>query len=103
MAIDISGLPGKITNDALDTAKSTANNATQADANTSNPKTITDAVTITNQASKLKALEDSVSTQSVVDSERVEQLKSAIDSGDYKVDPQRVAEKFLQFESNLVA
>jgi negative regulator of flagellin synthesis FlgM len=103
MAIEITGLPNSaINNDGLDSTKTKSNSSaqTETDAKTS---TTTDAVTITNQATKIKALEDSVSTQSVVDIDRVAELKDAIDSGAYQVDPQRVAEKFLQFESSLVA
>jgi negative regulator of flagellin synthesis FlgM len=102
MAIEITGLPNSAINDGLDSTKTKSNNSAQTETSEKTPTT-TDAVTITNQASKIKALEDSVSTQSVVDIDRVAELKDAIDSGVYKVDPLRVAEKFLQFESSLVA
>lgn len=108
MAIEITGLPGNNINESADSRKSAPQNATNVTTNTNaNPASeaiaSTDVITITTQAVKLKALEDSVSTQSVVDDQRVAELKSAIDSGDYQVDPLRVAEKFLQFESSLVA
>lgn len=107
MAIEITGLPGNNIGESADARKSNSQGATNTTASTANATnntaTITDAVTITSQATELKALEESVSAQSVVDDQRVAELKSAIDSGAYKVDPIRVAEKFLQFESSLVA
>ncbi len=59
----------------------------------------TDTVTLTTQADQLKSIEAGINAQPIVDGERVESLKSAIDAGNYKINPLNVAEKFIQFES----
>jgi len=61
----------------------------------------TDQVSITPSAAKLQAVEQKLASLPVVDEVRVDKLKSAVESGQYQIDTQRVAEKFLQFESNL--
>lgn len=59
----------------------------------------TDSVTLTTQADQLKSIEADISNQPAIDGARVESLKSAIDAGNYKINPLNVAEKFIQFES----
>ena len=63
--------------------------------------TTADTVTLTPQASRLKRIESGLGAQSVIDSARVEQLRSAIDAGRYEINPLRVAEKFIQFETSI--
>ena len=60
-----------------------------------------DDVTITQEARNLVKIASDVDKTSEVDQARVALLKQAIDTGTYTVDPGRVAEKFLQFESML--
>ena len=62
-----------------------------------------DTVTITKKAETLQMLESDINGQPDVDNERIESLKSAIDSGQYDIDPRRVAEKLIQFETQFVA
>jgi negative regulator of flagellin synthesis FlgM len=62
-----------------------------------------DTVTITKKAETLQMLESDINGQPDVDNERIESLKSAIDSGQYDIDPYRVAEKLIQFETQFVA
>jgi len=61
----------------------------------------TDQVSITPSAAKLQAVEKKLASLPVVDQARVDKLKSAVESGEYQIDTQRIAEKFLQFESEL--
>ena len=61
-----------------------------------------DTLTLTPQAAQLKAVEDNLSQQSVIDGARVENLRSAIDAGSYKINPMQVAEKFIEFESSFL-
>ena len=61
----------------------------------------TDQVSITPSAAKLQAVEQKIASLPVVDQARVDKLKSAVESGEYQIDTQRIAEKFLQFESEL--
>lgn len=61
-----------------------------------------DTVTLTDAAAQLRSLESTLGELPVVDSQRVEDLQRAIENGSYEVDTQRIADKMLQFEANLV-
>lgn len=63
--------------------------------------TAEDSVSLTDQAEKLRALEAKVNAQPVVDTKRVEALRSAILDGTYTVDSARTAEKMANFENLL--
>ncbi|MDH5369820.1 MAG: flagellar biosynthesis anti-sigma factor FlgM [Gammaproteobacteria bacterium] len=58
----------------------------------------TDRVTLTNTASRLKDLEQQLSSSSPIDSARVAEVQNAISNGDYNVDAQSIADKMLAFE-----
>lgn len=104
MAIEITGLPQAVTtsipkdNGQAGTNKSDANQ-TNSSGNSRSP--IIDGVTITREAQNLYKMEIDISTQSEIDANRVANLKMEIDSGRYNIDSSRVAEKFLQFETQL--
>lgn len=57
-----------------------------------------DRVTLTDTASRLKDIEQQLSKGSSVDNARVAEVQSAINSGDYNVDADRIADKMLAFE-----
>ena len=76
--------------DALDKNKNKSVNNTTADA-----------VTLTATAEKLKALEEKLAAVPEVDSERVAQLREAINTGQYKIDAESTAEKLIDFEKSL--
>lgn len=61
----------------------------------------TDTVSLSDSAVQLGKLGNSVAPAPVVDTQRVEQVKQAIDNGSYEVDPARVAEKMMRFENVL--
>ena len=63
--------------------------------------TVADAVTLTDTAKMLKALEQKLAAVPEVDTERVAQLREAINSGQYKVDAESTAEKLLDLEMSL--
>lgn len=58
-----------------------------------------DKVTLTDTAAKLKALESDLSNQPVVDGSKVRDMQTSINSGNYKVDPESIADKMINFES----
>jgi len=103
MAIDITGFPPPQPQGTGGSTTSTTDgsgNATQAVV-PATPVTKADTVTLTPQANQLQGVESAISAQSVIDGERVQSLKSAIDAGAYEINALRVAEKFIQFENNL--
>jgi len=60
-------------------------------------------VDVSDTARTLAALEDKISTLPVVSETRVDAVRRAIDEGRYHVDAQRVADKMLRFEGDLLA
>lgn len=60
-----------------------------------------DKVSFTSTAEKLKELEKQLSQESPVNEQKVQNVRAAIDSGEYQVDPEKIAEKMIDFESQL--
>jgi len=61
----------------------------------------TDRVKLTDTAEKLRALEEQVAHQPVVDSQRVASVKKAIADGTFQVNVNRTAEKMIALENML--
>lgn len=57
-----------------------------------------DQVTLTDTARRLSDLTQTVNAQPVVDTDRVAEIRAAIQEGRYEVDAGRVAERLLQTE-----
>ena len=60
-----------------------------------------DRVSLTPEAQRLKALEASVAQQPVVDAQKVERIRNELAQGRYQIDPERVADKMMQFEQQV--
>ncbi len=60
----------------------------------------TDTVSLTDMASRLKALEQKLSEQPDVDQSRVDRVRDAISNGQYNINPERVADKMMDFEAD---
>ena len=60
-----------------------------------------DTVTFTQAAAQLAEVEQHIRSASVTDTQRIEQVQTAIKNGSYKPDPVQVAGKVLNFESAL--
>ncbi len=58
-----------------------------------------DKITLTDTAAKLKALEMDLAQQPSVDKNKVNDMKNVIQSGNYKMNPERIADKMINFES----
>lgn len=65
------------------------------------PASNSDSVSLTRSAVTLQKLEQIVSTQPIVDQSKVENIKNAIAKGQYVMDPQKTADKFMKLESAL--
>ena len=102
MAIEFNGLPSAIAtgNKDLTQANSREDGVKQTQESSASRN---DTVSLTRDAETLRDAELNVQTNSGIDQERVNTLKQAIDAGKYAIDPLRVAEKFLKFESQLLA
>ena len=60
-------------------------------------------VAVSDTARTLAALESHIGTLPVVNESRVDAVRRAVDDGRYHVDPQRVADKMMRFEVDLLA
>ncbi len=60
-----------------------------------------DTVTFTQTAAQLQQVEQQIKSTPVTDTQRIEQVQSAINKGRYDPDPAQVADKMLSFESAL--
>jgi negative regulator of flagellin synthesis FlgM len=60
-------------------------------------------IDVSDTARTLAALEAHIATVPVVNENRVEAVRRALDEGRYHVDTQRVADKMLRFEGDLLA
>jgi negative regulator of flagellin synthesis FlgM len=60
-----------------------------------------DTVTLTSSARSLQKIEEAVAKAPVVNASKVATVKQAVQSGTYKINAARVADKLLQFESGL--
>jgi len=70
-------------------------------ANTNKTDANTDTVSLTNTATQLQSLQQSLADSPSVNSERVSALRAAIDDGSYQVDPKELAQNMTEFEINL--
>jgi negative regulator of flagellin synthesis FlgM len=60
-----------------------------------------DQLTLTGSARTLQKLGDAIASTPVVNTAKVAAVKQAVQSGSYQVDPGQVADKIIQFESDL--
>ena len=59
-----------------------------------------DTVNLTDMASRLRSLEQKLANQSDVDEAHINQVRDAISRGEYKINPERIADKMMDFEAD---
>jgi negative regulator of flagellin synthesis FlgM len=64
----------------------------------SRPASATDTVNLTSSAQLLERLEKSLQTLPAIDSQRVAEVRSAIESGNFEIDAHAVADAMIRFE-----
>jgi len=101
MTIDITGLSTPVSVDSnqgsVPKRENGGDNQLLRSPVTNSPSTA-DTVTLTNAAVKLQDVEQQLKNIPIVDQQRVDKLKSAIESGRYEVNLERTADKFLELE-----
>ncbi len=104
MTIEISGsnqaaqaLANTVTGNGNTPARNEPNNV----ATGTGHSTSRDTVSLTGTAQHLRSLEHSLASQPVVDTQRVEATRQAIDNGTYQIDPSRIASKMISLERAL--
>lgn len=61
----------------------------------------TDTVSLTDTAARLQNLENTIAELPVVDSQRVEEIRSAISNGEYEMNLTNIADKLLGLDAEL--
>ena len=98
MSIEV---PGKSVSSVLAGLHSSAKKESNEDTKDSPQSDISsqeDEVNVTPMAIKLNELTEKVSSEPVVDIQRISAIKTEIEHGSYEVNSSRVAEKFFRFE-----
>ena len=88
--VDDTGSSGKVSGDA---------GASQA-ASKSQPTT-SDTVELTSSAKLLERLEKTLASLPAVDSSRVDEVKAAIENGEYEIDADAIADALIRFERSV--
>jgi negative regulator of flagellin synthesis FlgM len=61
-----------------------------------------DPVHITDQAKQMAALEQTIKAMPAIDDTRVAEVRRALDEGRYEVNPERIADKLIRSERDLL-
>ncbi len=64
-------------------------------------KTTKDSVSLTDMSQRIKAMEEQVARLPIIDTQKVEQVRTAINNGTYEFNSERIAEKMIKFEREL--
>jgi negative regulator of flagellin synthesis FlgM len=102
MANKISGIDGRPVQVGGTAPASRVRDATSEGRKTETTGTVSN-IDVSDTARTLAALESRIGTLPVVNESRVDAVRRAMDEGRYHVDPQRVSDKMLRFEVDLLA
>lgn len=72
-----------------------------ADGAAGRPDSAEDTVALTSRAQLLERLEKSLETLPAVDSQRVAEIRTAIENGDYEIDAKAIADAMIRFERSM--
>lgn len=99
---NISGLPGNQSQRATEGSQVQVarSEPTVSQQQTGRPSTV-DTVSLTDTAARLRTLESNLAQLPVVDPQRVDTIRQAIQNGSYEVNPKRIAAKMTGFEQQL--
>lgn len=100
MAIEITGLSSSYTQTSSESSKVLVGRTepTAAQKATGSPQTA-ETVTLSEFAQQLHGLKSSLGSVPVVDIQRIEQVKQSLINGSYDFNSDRVAAKYMQFET----
>ncbi|KEF32527.1 Negative regulator of flagellin synthesis FlgM [Marinobacter nitratireducens] len=106
MSVDFNGIgPGQVNTQRTTADKSTATQNTKPSAGeqarTQAQGARGDQVSLSNQAKNMKQLEQKLGDYPEMDDERIAEIRSALESGTYKVDADKVAQKMLEMDESI--
>ncbi len=105
MPIEINGQPGNSQVQNQQRSQQTDNNtvrppASEEQANSSNNRG-SDTVSLTDGAARLQSIQARLANVPIVDSQRVDNIRQALNEGGYQIDTNAIADRLLAFESSL--
>lgn len=106
MSVDLNGIgPGQVNTQKTTADKSSGVQGTQPSA-TEQAKTQAQGargenVNLSSQAKNLKQLEQKLGNYPEMDDDRIEQIRSALESGSYKIDAEKLAQKMLEMDESI--
>lgn len=95
------GTQARRADNAAGAARNAAPAANASTSATTDSRQSGDVVAFTDTANAVQQAERALAREPVVDSARVERLRTAIADGSYEVDPQRIADKMVDMEASL--
>ena len=101
MAIEINNITHAKAHRSTDDTKLNQSSDQPASQQESGKSSVTDTVSLSDNGVQLGKNDHTTAAAPVVDTQRVEELRKAISNGSYEVDPVKVADKLMQFESML--
>ncbi|QBQ53350.1 flagellar biosynthesis anti-sigma factor FlgM [Nitrosococcus wardiae] len=104
MSTEINGLSGYSNGSvqkSLETATNDLSHSKSAEGSSALSHPAAETVTLTNTAEQLRETEASLASVSVVDNQKVEQIKQSIQDGSYQIDSERIADKLIALEQAL--
>ena len=96
--INTNNMPLNIANSNTSKSAKASTQATESNSQTKVP--VTDTVSITDKVSRLQEIEDHLAAIPVINVEKVAEIKQAISDGTFKIDPESVAAKLVEFETS---
>ena len=100
MPNDISGINSGRSQQSSDRQVGTVRRDGSTSSSGSSSASQSDTVSLTDMASRLHSLEKKLASQPDVDQAHINRVRDAISRGEYRVDPDRVADKMMDFESD---
>lgn len=87
--------------DESTTGNKVAPHAAAPDKRAASPATATDTVNLTSSAKLLERLDKTLASLPVVNAERVAEIKTAIENGDYEIDADAIADAMIRLDRSL--
>ena len=106
MSVDFNGIGSGQVNNQRPTADKTSSSETPRQqgaeqARPQNSNTRGENVNLSSQAKNLKQLEQSLGEFPEMDDERIEQIRSALEDGSFKIDAEKLAQKMLDLDKSI--
>jgi len=106
MSVDLNGIgPGQVNTTRTTADKSTGSQSSPStageQAKAQSPAARGESVSLSNQAKNLKQLEQKLGDYPEMDDDRIAQIRSALESGTYKIDAEKLAQKMLEMDNSI--